>query len=47
MIGAGLGLFTGLVLRKKLLWFIIGGALIAGHLALEIEKSKKVKHEII
>lgn len=45
--GAALGLLAGLILRKKLVWFTIGGALVGGHLSLELEKGKKIKHEVI
>lgn len=45
--GAAAGLLTGLILRKKLLWFILGGALVGGHISIEMSKAKKAKYEII
>ena len=45
--GAAAGLLTGLILRKKLLWFVLGGALVGGHISIEMSKAKKAKYEII
>lgn len=45
--GSALGLIAGLLLKKKVVWFVVGGALVGGHVALEINKGKQVKHEII